>query len=96
MNKSQDFDLICIDFDETLFNHALLNQWVDEYLSGLGYHRRGAYLAGVDGYHERLSDVLRLYKHEEHFKDVSKKGWSFIAGELKKTATKKAVPILLW
>lgn len=75
--------IFCIDFDETLFNHAVLNEWMDAELAKDGIIAEGGYSKGVDDYHQQLTPVLRLYDHEKHILDSTGKEWGFIAGHLK-------------
>ncbi len=78
------YDYIFVDFDETLFNHALLNDWVDHMLLSNGHIKQsGDYSKDVDAYHERLTPILRLYRHNDHFKDATQREWAYFAGELK-------------
>jgi hypothetical protein len=76
-------DILCIDFDETLFNNQKFDSWIDEELAKDGYMERGGYEEQVDSYHQRLTPILRLYDHEKHFRDLTGKEWAYIAGHLK-------------
>jgi hypothetical protein len=81
--------IFCIDFDETLFNHATLNAWMDAELAKDGIIAEGDYAKGVDDYHHQLTPILRLYDHERHIFDSTGREWGYIAGHLKAKLTQE-------
>jgi FMN phosphatase YigB (HAD superfamily) len=77
------YDLIFVDFDETLFDHAAMNRWLDGVMAGEGLIEPGAYFDTIGIYHEQLTPILRRYRHADHFSDIVKKDWAYMAGYIK-------------
>lgn len=90
MTKTQKHDVVFIDFDETLFDHPAMNTWLDHELTQDGHIKKGTYKKSIDDYHEVMSPVLRMYRHEDHFYELTGTSWSYWAGYIKRKTRGKS------
>lgn len=85
-----DVDTYFIDFDETLFDHNAFIDWIDSALVGHGLIKNiGEFAGTVDEHHTKINDVLRLYRHREHYQSRTNVSWSYASGLLHAELTKQ-------
>ena len=85
MNKATKYTHIFVDFDETLFNHYAYADWADKVLADVFKQTPGFFKSRFEEFHDQLEDpLLRLFRHNDHVKAVTGKGWDYVSGELEK------------
>ena len=72
-----------LDFDETLFNHQAMLEWMDVVWQDRYGVAAGLFADTINEYHNHVGDGHRLYKHREHF-ELSGKPWLEVSAEISK------------
>lgn len=73
--------LLFLDFDETLFNHQAMLEWMDEMWQEHYGSEPAIFANTIDQYHTHVSEGHRLYRHREHF-ELSGKPWQAVSGHM--------------
>jgi len=86
------YNQICIDWDETCFEHYRFLGWLEEFAAETGV-LDPRLLETADKYHDQVGENMRLYRHREHIADVLGLEWERFSGEVSQVVRALGIPI---